>query len=253
MKKRLLLVFSIVSSIMLLWVPLGLAGRPLSTDDAWTVVKGKFQLETGMDMTRQDNRDKEYSPSLTLTYGLFDRMDLGIGAGYLLVRPEDGENESGFGDTALKVKYRLVDEREWLPALAIAGKLKLATASNKKGLGSGEADFGLNVIATRNITKRLVLHANIGYTFIGEKSVNNEMNYALGSQWVLTDKWALVGEITGMNKLNGRKGDDPLTALFGTYYMLTENLILDAGVEVGMNRAAPDYRLTAGLTFLFKP
>jgi len=55
------------------------------------------------------------------------------------------------------------------------------------------------------------------------------------------------------NKLNGRKGDDPLAALFGTYYMLTENLILDAGVEVGMNSAAPDYRLTAGFTFLFKP
>jgi len=253
MKKNLLFVISIAASIQLLGIPYAFAGRPLSTDDAWTVEKGKFQLETGLDVTRQDNHDEEYSPSLTLTYGLLDRMDLGIGSGYLFVRPEEGDGESGFGDTSLKLKYRLVDEKEWFPALAIAGKLKIPTASDKKGLGSGDADFGLNVIATKNITKRLVLHANIAYTFIGEDGANNEMNYALGSQFVLTDKWALVGEIVGTNNLNGREGDDPLSALFGTYYLLTENLILDAGVEIGMNSAAPDYRLTAGFTFLFKP
>ncbi len=253
MKKSLLFVISIVASFQLLCIPYAFAGRPLSTDDAWTVEKGKFQLETGLDVTQQDNHDKEYSPSLTLTYGLLDRMDLSIGSGYLFVHPEEGDNESGFDDTALKVKYRLVDEKEWLPALAIAGKLKLPTASDKKGLGSGEADFGLNVIATKNITKRLVLHANLGYTFIGEDGANNEMNYALGSQFVLTDKWALVGEIVGTNNLNGRKGDDLLSALFGTYYLLTENLILDAGVEIGMNSAAPHYRLTAGFSFLFEP
>ncbi len=253
MKKSLSAAVSLVISIQLLGIPYALAVRPLSTDDAWTVEKGKFQLEMGMDVTRQDNHDKEYSPTLTLTYGLLGHMDMGIGIGYLFVHPEEGDSENGFGDTAVKVKYRLADEKEWLPALAITGKLKLPTASDKKGLGSGEADFGLNVIATKNITRRLALHANLGYTFIGEDGANNEMNYALGSQFVLTGKWALVGEIVGTNNFNGRKGDDPLSALVGTYYLLTENLILDAGAEIGMNSAAPDYRLTAGFTFLFKP
>ena len=251
MKRPLLSAILIAASIQFLYIPFALAGRPLSTDDAWTVEKGKFQLETGLDVTRQGSHDKEYSPSLTLTYGLLDRMDLGIGSAYLFVHPEEGDNENGFGDTSLKVKYRLVNEKKWLPALAISGKLKLPTASDKKALGSGEADFGLNVISTKNLTKRLVLHANLGYTLIGENGANNDMSYALGSQFVLKDKWALVGEIVGTNNLDGTKGDDPLSTLFGTYYILTEQVILDAGVEIGMNKAAPDYRLTAGLTFLF--
>ncbi|OGP93116.1 MAG: hypothetical protein A2156_08290 [Deltaproteobacteria bacterium RBG_16_48_10] len=65
------------------------AGRPLATDDAWTVEKGKFQVETGLDFTRQDNHDREFNPSLTLTYGLLEQMDLGVGSGYLFVRPKE--------------------------------------------------------------------------------------------------------------------------------------------------------------------
>jgi hypothetical protein len=105
-------------------------------------------------------------------------------------------------------------------------------------LGTGEADFGINAIATKNVTKRLVLHANLGYTFIGEDGANNEMNYSLGSQFVLTDKWSLVGEIGGSNNFNGRTGDDPLSALFGTYYIITKDIVWDAGMEIGMNSAA---------------
>jgi hypothetical protein len=57
----------------------------------------------------------------------------------------------------------------------------------------------------------------------------------------------------GINNLNGRHGDDPFSGLIGTYYALAENIILDAALEIGMNKAAPDYRVTAGFTWLFKP
>ena len=66
------------------------AARPLSTDDAGTVEKGKFQLEMGFDATRQGNHNREYSPSLPLTYDFLERMDLGIGSGYLFVHPKEG-------------------------------------------------------------------------------------------------------------------------------------------------------------------
>ncbi len=62
-----------------------------------------------------------------------------------------------------------------------------------------------------------------------------------------------MGEIVGVNNFNGSKGDDPLSGLIGTTYLITDKIIWDAGIEIGMNRAAPDYRLTTGLTFLFKP
>ncbi len=227
--------------------------RPLTTDDAGTVEKGKFQLEVGFDFTRHGNHDKELGPSMTLTYGLFERMDVGIGSGYLFVHPSEGKKEKGFVDTELKLKYRWIDEKDWSPAFATTGRIKFPTASETKGLGSGKTDFSINTILTKNLGKRLVLHLDLGYTIIGEKYGNNEFNYSLAAQFVLTDKWALVGEVVAVNNFNGRHGDDPLSGLMGAYYLITDNIVWDAGVEIGMNKAAPDFRLTTGLTLLFKP
>jgi len=63
----------------------------------------------------------------------------------------------------------------------------------------------------------------------------------------------LVGEIVGVNNFNGREGDDLLSGLLGTYYLIADNIVWDAGVEIGMSKAAPDFRLTTGLTLFFKP
>ena len=245
----LLLVFLSLS----FYTPSLYAARPLTTDDAWTVERGKFQVETGFDFLREDNHDRGFNPSLILTYGVLERMDFGIGGGYLFVHPQRGERESGMGDTEVKLKYRLLDEKDGRPALAFAGILKVPTASESRGLGSGKVDFTFNSILTKSLTKRMALHFNLGYTFIGEGKAANELNYSLACQFILTEKWALVGEIVGINNFNGRKQDDPFSGLIGTTYQLIDNWVWDAGVEIGMNRAAPDFRVTTGFTLLFKP
>jgi hypothetical protein len=74
----------------------------------------------------------------------------------------------------------------------------------------------------------------------------------MAAQFILTEKWALVGEVAGVNNINGKHGDDAISALLGTYYLITNKIIWDAGLEIGMNKAAPDYRLSTGLTVLFK-
>ncbi len=230
------------------------ASRPLTTDDAGTVQKGEFQVETGFDFARQDHREAEISPSLTVSYGLLEKMDVWIGSEYLFVRHEEGENEeNGLGDTALRLKYRFFDEADGMPAFAVSGMLKVPTASESKGLGSGKTDFSINTILTKNLGERLVLHLNLGYTFIGEKHCSNELNYSLAAQFILTDRWALVGEVVAMNHLNGRHGDDPLSGLVGTYYLITDKIIWDAGIGIGMSRAAPNFQFTTGFTLLFKP
>jgi cobalt/nickel transport protein len=174
-KKIILLI--LFSSLISLFSTSTYAARPLTTDDAGTVEKGEFQLEMGVDALRQDNHDREYSPSLTLTYGLLERMDVGIGSGYLFVHPKEDKKERGFSDTELKVKYRPIDEKDWRPAFALTGTLKIPTASESKGLGSEKTDFGINAILTKNLGERSVLYFNLGYTFIGEQHADNELNY----------------------------------------------------------------------------
>jgi hypothetical protein len=253
MKKRLLFIIAVIPFFHCLFLSNGYAGRPLTTDDAYTVEKGKFQVETGFDLTRQDNHDREFIPTVTLTYGLFERMDMGVGGAYLFVHPDEGKKENGFGDTALKIKYRLVDQEDWIPSFAVSGTLIIPTASESKGLGSGKMDLNLNTIFTWNLGKRWQFYANSGYTFIGEHGANNEFNYSIAGQFLLSDKWALVGEIVGVNNFNGRKSDDPISGLLGVQYLITESIVWDVGVDIGMNKAAPDFRITTGFTLFFKP
>ncbi len=240
-------------TLLLLSISSTFAARPLATEDAWTIEKGTFQLEAGVDAARQDNHDRETTASLVLGYGLLQRMDVGVGSAYCFVHPKDRENESGFGDTEIKLKYRPLDEKDWRPAIAVLGNVKLPTASQSKGLGTGRTDFSLIAIATKTLSKRVVLHLNLGYTFVGERGTNNELIYSAAVQFILSNEWALVGEIIGVNNFNGRHGDDPLSGLIGTYYLITDKTIWDAGVEIGMNKAGPDFRITTGLTLLFKP
>ena len=249
--KRLMFIVLIFSTFLLSTV--AFAARPLTTDDAGAVGQATFQLEGGFDFVRQDNHDKEYSPSLTLTYGLFERMDVGVGSAYLFVDPAEGKKVNGFSDTPLKVKYRFLDQKDWIPSFAVSGTLIIPTASKSKGLGSGKVDFNINNIFQWNLSKRWQLYANFGYTFIGEHQVNNEFNYSIAGQFVLSDKLALVGEVLGLNNFNGNKRDDPIAGLVGIQILLTDKLVLDAGVEMGMNKAAPDFRFTTGVTFFLKP
>jgi len=243
------LIFSIF-----LFSPVAFAGRPLISDDAGTVEKGTFQVEAGFNFVRQDNHDKEYFPSLTLTYGLYERMDMGVGSAYLFVNPAEGKKVNGFSDTPLKFKYRLLDQKDWIPSFAVSPMLIIPTASKSKGLGSGKVDFNINTIFQWSLSKRWQFYANLGYTFIGDHQVNNEFNYSIVGQFVLSDKWALVGEVFGLNNFNGNKRDDPILGLVGIQYiLLRDKLVLDAGVEIGMNKAAPDFRFTTGVTFFFKP
>ncbi len=139
-----------------------------------------------------------------------------------------------------------------LLSLSPAG-LKFPRLAGQKAWGQGKTDFDINTILTKNLSKKLVLYLNLGYTFIGEKHVNNELNYSMAVQFILTERWALVGEVVGVNNLNGRHGDDPISGLLGTYYLITDKIVWDAGLEIGMTRAAPDFRFTTGLTLLFKP
>jgi hypothetical protein len=170
--------------LMLLFLPLfpaSILARPLSTDDVGITDKGTFALETGFDAVSLGHHDRIYNPSLTLTYGLCERMEVGVGGGYLFFHPKEGEKESGFADTEMTLKYRLTNETPWIPSFGAKGALKVPTASESKGLGSGKADFNLKAIATKNLSKRLAVSINLGYTFIGEYSVNNDLTYSLGA------------------------------------------------------------------------
>jgi hypothetical protein len=157
------------------------------------------------------------------------------------------------GDADLKLKYRFLDEKGRWPSLAISGRLKIPTASESKGFGSGKVDFNINAILTRSLSENALLDINIGYTLVGERGADNAFNASVAGRFAVSPRWTLVGEAAFANSFNGRSGDDLRSALLGTQYQITENAVWDTGVEVGRNNGAQYFRLTTGLTLLFQP
>jgi hypothetical protein len=73
----------------------------------------------------------------------------------------------GLGDVVVRGRYYVLDERRWLPTIALRAHLKAPTADDERGLGTGRPDEGIGLEITRTLGAGLSLMADGGYTFIG--------------------------------------------------------------------------------------
>ncbi|MFC1624349.1 transporter [Candidatus Omnitrophota bacterium] len=227
------------------------AARPLSTDDAGVVEARHMEIESGFEYVKQT--DKEKSLSLCVKYGIIEKLDLGIEIPYQFIDVSEGDKIDGISDIQIATKYHLLDETETLPALAMSCVVKTKTGDENKGLGSGELDYSLNGIITKEI-RDFTTHVNLGYTFVGEpegENLDDIFSYSLAIEYLLIESLNIVGEITGETTFNGDFDDNPFSGLVGLNYILTERLCFDAGIGFQISKASPDYRITTGLTLAF--
>lgn len=89
----------------------------------------------------------------------------------------------GLGDVVLRGRYYAIDERGWIPTVAIRAHVKMPTASEEHGLGTGRPDEGVGVEITRMIGRGLLAMLDGGYTIIGDRAgeeFNNNWWYDVG-------------------------------------------------------------------------
>ncbi len=77
----------------------------------------------------------------------------------------------GMGDIVVRARYYLVDERAWMPTIALRAHVKTPTASAERGLGTGQPDEGVGLEVSRRLAPNLLAMVDGGYTVIG-KPVN---------------------------------------------------------------------------------
>lgn len=78
--------------------------------------------------------------------------------------------ECGLGDVVVRGRYYAIDERGWIPTIAIRAHVKMPTASEERGLGTGRPDEGVGVEITRTIGRGLLAMVDGGYTIIGDRA-----------------------------------------------------------------------------------
>ena len=89
----------------------------------------------------------------------------------------------GLGDIIVRGRYYVLDERAWYPTVALRAHVKVPTASEENGLGTGRADEGVGVEVSRTIGRGLMAMVDGGYTVMGDRpglDLNNTWWYDVG-------------------------------------------------------------------------
>src|SRR3972149_9158609 len=199
--------------VMFLFVFTGnaFAYRPFTTEDAGVAGQGVTQVEVSLDRLEWDNDDDEFVFMVAPIYGVTERLEVSAELPYLWHKPEVGDSESGPGDMNLVLKYLLSEEDGIHPALAAKAAIKTSSGDHKKGLGTGDEDLSLVLAATKTVEK-FILHAQFGYTFVGDDKDDNLRDvtvYGVAVDYGLQEDLRLAAEISGNRHPDRSVNTDP--------------------------------------------
>lgn len=158
----------------------------------------------------------------------------------------------------------LVTLRGFMAAVAVLAVgvqvhvLKIPTADEDRGLGSGEVDGGGILIVTKEFTDTQMLHFNAGYTVVGrvrEEHLKDVLFIGIAGETSIPglaeERLQVVAEFFGTTKEEA-DGRGDIQGRFGVRYLLIEDLVLDAAIGRSLtSHPAVEFFATAGLTWTF--
>lgn len=152
-----------------------------------------------------------------------------------------GEAIEGFTDLSLGVTGPLARETKNRPAVTFSGSIKLPTADEEQGLGTGATDFGATVELSKTLGP-FIAYSYLGGRLRGESEitdVQNSVNGGIGLQRPFGEKWvASVGyDYRGASFVSGEDAHE-VTALVS--HQLTQGTNLSVYAYTGFTDVSPD-------------
>ncbi len=237
--------------------------RPDKTESPYTVDAGHFQLE--MDLTNfthdrvrngteNTKTDTWGVAPINIKAGLTGSIDLQIVIDtYTSQRVTDyaagtRATTSGFGDITLRTKFNVWGNNGGSTAFAIMPFVKLPTA--EKGLGNGKVEGGvivpLAVELPHGFGMGLMTEIDVNHDEAGAGYHPEFINSITLSHDLVGDLGMYVEFFTARSTEAGAAWEN--TADIGFTYGLTENVQLDAGVNIGVTEAADDLNTFVGVS-----
>ena len=244
------------------------AQQPFVTDDADVTPKGHvhFEFSNEFDWLQSSSFPnlKQNTADFELDYGLLDGVEVGIAAPLLTIFNAAGtipKTASGIGDTNISIKYNFRKEREnsRLPAITIAFNFEVPTGDTERQLGSGLADFYMNGILQKSLSKTTKLRLNGGILFsgneatgvIGIKSRGTVLTAGASLVRQFTPKLQLGMELTGATTKDFQLGKGQLQTLLGGNYQFKNNASFDFAILGGKYVASPRAGVQLGISIDF--
>ena len=179
-----------------------------------------------------------------------------LAGSYLLadnINELDQSSYSGFGDTQFKVSYLLPKPlfNSWW--VDINTKIKIPTADNHSGVGTGEVDYWFDVDALRMFSQRYFVQLNGGKKLRG-KSAELEL---LDSFYISSSLGAQLSELSGMGMVveymeSASDWSEEVIELmfYGSYRLNAQNTVLLYVIK-GFTGSSIDYGAGLQLSYRF--
>lgn len=166
----------------------------------------------------------------------------------------DGERDShsGLGDLILKCEYELAEGDDYWPWIDVFGKVKLPTADEDDGLGTGEVDVGVGVEMVKVFPGAYLGFLDVSFTRIGDPSgTDYDDRWALspGVGRYVTPDLMLAAFYEWRQAVTG--GDDPMGLSFLASQKLRSDLRAYGMFDIGMSDGEADFGLTLGVSLRF--
>ena len=158
-----------------------------------------------------------------------------------------GTTETGLGDVILRVGSVLIPETRGGLAISGMAAVKLPTADEARGLGTGQADYG-GFVGLQQRLLGLKLSLTGGYIVTGDPSGTRYKDVplvALGASKVFGTT-NVFASLTGRRAIvSGAK--DPIEASLGAFHLFNKDYSLTGGVTFGLNDGGPAFGATLGV------
>lgn len=208
---------------------------------AYTLPKSRFSFSYFYDNQDRDPKDIDFGVhGVTLGYGVAERLEvfgsLGLQnradvdalgqAGYYNDLPFAGTSsdspgwQTGFGDVWLGAKYKFLDD--YLGdgvGLSVRGQVKLPTADDEKGLGTGKFGSYFDLVLSKHLDRKADVHASVGFKTHSSPdnvTLSNAVTYGVGVNVPAHKRVALQAELVGTSYSDSDLDQtDPLDLVIG--------------------------------------
>ncbi|CAI2717613.1 transporter [Nitrospina watsonii] len=228
--------------------------RPGQSDASSVVAPGTLQMELGYNLTHDDDSGHAISHTQPLPLwrlGLTDWVELRFALdGYAHQEGPGPSDRSGFGDGNIGTKFYFWGLQGMRPEFAIDWGVSLPFGDDE--VSRNRYDPFMRLLFTSVITERFSITYNLGAEWNtttladGRTDTLGAYTYTFSPTLALTNRWAIFAEVFGSVPMD--PADDAHTFNGGVLWLITPDWQFDLSAGVGLNDAANDLFIAAGLS-----
>lgn len=234
--------------------------RPDFVESSNVVGKGRFQIETSIAVER-DKADgfklRTVSTPTLLRFGIAEDWELRVETDGRMRASADNQatgqrrRESGYADTAVGVKWHMLDDEGARPSVGMLAHWDLDTGSAPfRAPGKGGS---LRLVAEWDLPGDLGLGVMPGVASQrnddGKRFTSGIFAVVLGKEW--NDRLRTFVEYSAQQVAHARDGGSISTLDVGAAWLLSKSVQVDTAVSRALNKNTADWSWTVGLSLKF--